>query len=87
MTTIGWLETFFNSDIDFVGIKLTIPNAPGYEVIINPRENFKEKLAYYKKTYDENGVHKHVPEIKIISWSCGNTFQQVQDGFDLILRI
>lgn len=60
------LEAFFNSELNFVGIKLTIPNAPGYEIIINPRKNFKEKLNYYKNTYDEKGVHRHVPEIKII---------------------
>jgi len=75
------IENFFNGANEFVGVLLTIPNAPGYEVIINPKENFKEKLAYYKKTYDENGVHKHVSEIRIVDWSCGDTFQEVQEGF------
>ena len=79
-TTMQCIHNFFNSGNRFVGVKLTIPNATGYEVIINPKENFKEKLAYYKKTYDENGIHKYVPEIKIVGWASGDTFQDVQDG-------
>jgi hypothetical protein len=82
ITTMQCIENFFNGSNEFVGIQLTIPNAPGCEIIINPKENFKEKLAYYKKTYDEDGVHKHVPSIKIIGWSCGNTFQELQDGLE-----
>lgn len=83
MTTMQCIENFFKGANKFVGVQLTIPNAPGCEVIINPQENFKEKLTYYKKTYDENGIHRHVPEIKIIGWSSGDTFQQVQDGLEL----
>lgn len=70
---------FFKGGDEFVGVQLTIPNAPGYEVIINPKENFTEKFSYYQKAYDENGVHKHVPEIKIVKWASGDTFQEVQD--------
>ncbi len=81
-TVMECIENFFNCEHKFVAVRLTIPNTPGYEVIINPKENFKEKLAYYKKTYDENGVHKHVPEIKIVGWSSGNTFQEVQERLE-----
>lgn len=80
---IDCIHNFFNGSQNFVGIKLTIPNASGYEVIINPKENFVEKLAYYKKTYDENGVHKHVPEIRIVDWAGGDTFQEVQDWLEV----
>jgi hypothetical protein len=77
------LEKFFNSGDAFVGVQLTIPNTRGYEVIINPKENFKEKLSYYQKTYDEFGVHKHIPQIKIVNYSSGNTFQEVQERLSL----
>ena len=83
MTTMQHIENCFNSGSEFVGVKLTIPNAPGYEVIINPRENYKEKLAYYKNTYDENGVHKHVSAIKIVDCSNGETFEGVRKGLDI----
>lgn len=77
------IENFFKGANEFVGVQLTIPNTPGFEVIINPKENFTEKLAYYKRTYNENGVHKHVPEIKIVDWASGDTFQEVQDRLSL----
>jgi hypothetical protein len=80
---IEGLEKFFNSGDEFVGVQLTIPNTNGYEVIINPKENFKEKLAYYKQVYDCCGVHKHVPQIRIVNYSSGNTFQEVQDRLSL----
>lgn len=77
------LEKFFKSGDNFVGVQLTIPNTKGYEVIINPKENFEEKLTYYKKTYNEDGTHQHVPQIKIVNYSSGNTFQEVQDRLSL----
>jgi hypothetical protein len=78
-STMDCIENFFNGANEFVGVQLTIPNTSGYEVIINPKENFKEKLAYYKKTYTEDGVHKHVPQIRIVNYASGDTFQEVQD--------
>lgn len=39
------------------------------EIIINPKENFAEKLEYYKKTYDDNLVMKNNQNIKIVSYN------------------
>lgn len=50
------------------------------EMIINPRENFEEKREYYDKTYDENMVHKHNPNIKI-------TYAAGSEGFTVEERL
>lgn len=82
-TVLECLENFFNGDNEFVAVQLTIPNAKGYEVIINPKENYKEKLAYYKQAYHSNGIHKHVNQIRIVNWASGNTFQEVQKRLEV----
>jgi hypothetical protein len=82
MLTMENLENCFNAakklDKNFVGVVLTLPNAPGEEVIINGKENFDEKLKYYQSTYDENLNHKHVPNLKIVGFTFGNTFDHIQ---------
>ena len=40
----------------------------GKEMIIIERDNFIEKLEYYKKTYDDNLVMKTNKDIKIITY-------------------
>lgn len=39
----------------------------GLEVIINPRENFEEKVSYYLKAYDDNLVLKSNYQIRMVS--------------------
>jgi hypothetical protein len=41
-------------------------NSP--EVIINPKENFEAKLAYYSKAYNEDLTLKANPNIKIVRY-------------------
>jgi SLT domain-containing protein len=35
-------------------VKIETEGNPGYEVIVNPRENFAAKVAYYDKAYNDD---------------------------------
>lgn len=39
------------------------------EIIINPKENFESKLAYYEKAYNDDLTLKNNPNIKIIDYT------------------
>lgn len=47
-------------------IEVTIPGQNDTEFIVNKPGSIENKIEYYKKTYDENGVHKHCSDIKIV---------------------
>lgn len=51
---------------DDIVIKLQMPNQKEPEVIMNYNSSIDTKLEYYKKTYDDNLVHKNCKDIKII---------------------
>ena len=53
-----------NSDIC---VEVTIPGQKDTEFIINRNKSLANKLEYYCNTYDENLVHKHNKEIRIVS--------------------
>jgi hypothetical protein len=42
---------------------------PEPEIIINPSENFSEKLAYYEGAYNEDLTLKNNPSIKIVGYN------------------
>lgn len=52
------------------------------EIIINSIENVDSKLEYYKDVYDENLNHKYADGIKIIGFTYGRSFTDIE--FDLI---
>lgn len=65
-----YLETVFNNALSQgldVCVELTIPGQDDTEFIINKNASIKNKLAYYKKTYDQHCIHNHCKEIKIVS--------------------
>jgi hypothetical protein len=80
------LENCFNEAASigagFVGVKIEMDGFPQPEVIINKAENIESKLAYYKKTYDENLNHKFAPGIKIIGCTYGDDFGDIQEDLD-----
>ena len=47
-------------------VEVTIPNQEETEFIINKNRSLDNKLEYYKKTYNENLIHKNCEAIKII---------------------
>jgi len=50
-----------------VAVEIEMAGFPANEVILNPSENIDSKLAYYKKTYDENCKHKFADGIRIVN--------------------
>lgn len=46
-------------------VQLKMPNQIEPELIVNYNSSIDTKLEYYKKTYDENLVHKNCKEIQI----------------------
>lgn len=84
--TMKHLENCFteaqNLGESFVGVKIEMDGFPQPEVIINKNENIESKLAYYKKTYDENLNHKFAPGIKIVGFTYGQDFGDIQEVLD-----
>ena len=38
----------------YIAVKIITEGNPAPEIIINPSENFDQKIAYYNKAYDDN---------------------------------
>lgn len=60
-------------------VEITIPGQAETELIINKPESLDNKLEYYKKTYDENLIHKNCSDIKILSAMPINFMMQMND--------
>lgn len=58
-----------------IAIEVTVPGQKSTEVIVNRYENLDNKLAFYTKVYDENGVHCMNKEVKIVNAWCMNFFK------------
>jgi len=67
--------------MNYVAIVLTMEGFEGKEVIINPIENFDTKLAYYQQTYDNELHHKFAKGIRIVGFTFGDSFAEIEDDF------
>lgn len=80
--TIKNLEYCFNKALkynaNYFGIKVQLEEKSYSEVIINERRNFEFKWDYYTKAYNEDLTHKHNEKIKIIGFTYGNTFEDIE---------
>lgn len=47
-------------------IEVSIPGQNETEFIVNKPISIDNKIKYYENTYDENGIHKHCSDIKIV---------------------
>jgi hypothetical protein len=78
MFTMKNLENVFEAaeknQNKYIGVKIEAKGSAKPEIIINPSENFKAKLEYYQKAYDENLSLKAAKGIKIVSAAGGNDF-------------
>lgn len=76
------LETCFKNATDngfvYVAVRVIMEGIPGAEIIINPRENFDAKLAYYKKTYNDDLTHKYAPG-KIVGFTFSDSYEEIED--------
>ena len=64
------LETVFEAakrNGHAVGVEVTIPGQSDTEFIVNRHQSISNKLAYYKKTYDDQLVHRNCAAIKIVN--------------------
>ena len=80
--TIKNLEYCFNKALNhnakYLGIKVQLEERFCSQIIINERNNFRFKWGYYAETYNEDLTHKHNEKIKIIGFTYGNTFEEIE---------
>lgn len=65
----------------YIGVGVQTEGSSRPEIIINPVENFEEKLRYYKAAYDEDMVlasAKGKKDIRIIAVAAGDSFSDIQ---------
>ena len=88
MLTMENLEVCFNSAKEqgypYVGVKIKMEGFEEAEVIINPIANFDKKLEYYKNAYNDDLTLKSFNGIKIIGFSYGDTYDEIE--MDLVLE-
>lgn len=81
---INNLENCFNKAIEgnsrYVGVLVSIKDNKTPELIVNSKESLKDKLEYYKNTYDENLKHKHTPGIFIVGFTQGDSLVEIEDA-------
>lgn len=59
---------------DDIAVEVTVPGQKTTEVIVTRAENLENKLEFYRKAYDENGVHCMNGEVKIVDAWCIDFF-------------
>ena len=65
----------------YIGVSIETEGNAAPEIIINPFENFGEKLRYYKDTYDENMelvATKGKKRIAIVAIAQGDSFSDIE---------
>lgn len=80
--TMNELEAKFKTadelSAGFIGVLIQMQGFEKPEIIINERENFEAKLAYYKKSYNEDLTLKTFNGIKIINCAWGFDLNSIQ---------
>lgn len=67
-------ETAEETKMD-IAVEISVPGQSTTEVIITRYENLNNKLEFYKKAYDENGIHCMNNNVKIINAWCVNFYK------------
>jgi 23S rRNA A1618 N6-methylase RlmF len=62
----------------YVGVKIEMQGFPKAEIIINENENFDSKLAYYKKSYNDDLTLKAFNGIRIIDFAYEDSFEAIE---------
>jgi hypothetical protein len=79
---INCFEIAKERHMPYVGVKIQMQGFEKPEIIINPLENFEEKLEYYKKAYNDDLTLKSFNGIKIVGFTYADSFSEIED--DLI---
>lgn len=66
-------------DPEYVAILVELPGNEYPELIVNRVMDAKNKMEYYKKTYNLDGTHKHVPGIRIVAVFEGTTLEKIEN--------
>ena len=72
-------ETAMKLSYTYVGVKIDIVGFEKPEIVINSKENFEDKLDYFKKAYDENLMLVNNPNIRIIGFAAADTFEDLEE--------
>lgn len=79
-------ECFRNAkedDANWIVIAVKSAFTPATEFIINPKQNFDNKLEYYKKAYTEDLTLKTNGWIQIVGFAYADTLQEIEFGWIL----
>lgn len=76
-------EFAIRNDANYVGVAIKMKDMPENEIIINPNDNFEDKLKYYQGAYNQDLTLKANPNIRIVGLTYGDSFEEIQD--DLML--
>ncbi|KZD37781.1 hypothetical protein B4083_2759 [Bacillus cereus] len=75
-----------NEETEYVAVQIEMDRFPSDEVIINDKHNIDSKLAYYKKTYNEDLVHRYTPGIRIVGFAYGYSFSGILRELGLLVK-
>lgn len=84
MLTLELLNSCIDQAIEtgakYIAVKIAV-GLTKEETIINPKENFSEKKAYYNHAYNESLRHKFAgdEDIRITGFAYGNSFSEVEE--------
>lgn len=70
-----------------IGVEVTVPGQKTTEVILTRAENLENKLAFYKKAYDEDGVHCMNKDVRIVDAWCVNFFKYYDKKLERCFQI
>ncbi len=77
------LENCFNAalknKVRYVAVKLKTKATEKCEIMITPYENMTTKLKDYKETFNCNSKLEAHNGIKIVGFTYGNTFKEIED--------
>lgn len=80
------LEEFYKlgmkNKVGFIGMQILAKGCNKPEIIINPTENFQQKLDYIRNAYDEDLRLKACKDIKIVALVCGNNFDELEKALN-----
>lgn len=62
----------------YVAVLIRMEGFPRPEIIINENENIDTKFSYYKKAYTEDLVLKTFSGIRIIGFTFGDSFAELE---------